>query len=122
MNMIETLTALLITASLTALTLNANASTTDSVKNLTEKTSLEQDTIKAFDNLTANLVSDSQVVGVYETEENIINIEETICENGQDGYVIVAYSKDSENKTAATLNTCSSLNMDLKPEIFEIES
>jgi Tfp pilus assembly protein PilV len=110
-SMIETLTTILIIASLTVLTINANENTAEAANNFSY-TALEQEAVKAFDKLNSDLTQNKDVIEIYETTKSIVKVSET----EDDCYLIQVADKNLENETVASLNTCN-VKMRLKVNI-----
>jgi len=115
-SMIETLFALLITTSLTAAAISYNKDTLSTTDSITKNTSLQQDTITAFQDITIDLSEGNQVVKDFTTAQNNVSVKEVDCDNGDKGYIVITTSKN-EGNTFASLDTCSKTNLDLDPVI-----
>lgn len=116
-SMIETLFALLITTALTATAMNYNKDTLSSTGTITKNTSLQQDTITAFQNITTDMSEGNEIVKDFTTKQNNnVSVKEVDCDNGDKGYIVITTSKNGGD-TFASLDTCSKTNLDLDPII-----
>lgn len=115
-SMIETLFAMLIATALTATAIDYNKDTLSTTDSITKNTSLQQDTISAFQNITTDMSEGNEIVKDFTTEQNNVSIQEIDCDNGDKGYIVITTSKN-EGNTFASLDTCSKTNLDLDPVI-----
>ena len=116
-SMIETLFAMLIATVLTTIAINYNKDTLNTTTStITKNTSLQQDTISAFQNITTDLSEGNQVVKDFTTAQNKVSIQKVDCDNGDKGYIVITTSKNCGD-TFASLDTCSQTNLDLNPII-----